>query len=319
MDELWQRYRTFWTPVLIGLGVFLIGVIAVHVVTEDPDALARRVQREANLLGAMQVPDPGAEGRARERLQAFTQGVEAFSARLNQASGSPVEVVVRAADDALRAAILRGVPREAATSVPAVAERFDADPVAAELAIKRYARAVETHAGLLQGGDPNVAFSQLLDDVWSELRVRANRADLELDADQLGFGGITGVTRATLVGRVLNLALVARVVDAAIRHGVAAVTQVRVASVLDPGSPRDLIREWPLQITLVGPTPALKQVLDLVTDPRQPVPISDVSTLGQPRRGRSGARSGHVEVTLGISSVLVQPDAPLELEAEERR
>ena len=29
MDELWQRYRTFWTPVLIGLGVFLIGVIAV--------------------------------------------------------------------------------------------------------------------------------------------------------------------------------------------------------------------------------------------------------------------------------------------------
>ena len=23
MDELWQRYRTFWTPVLIGVGVFL--------------------------------------------------------------------------------------------------------------------------------------------------------------------------------------------------------------------------------------------------------------------------------------------------------
>ena len=38
MDELWQRYRSFWTPVLIGLGVFLVGLIVVHVVSDDPEA-----------------------------------------------------------------------------------------------------------------------------------------------------------------------------------------------------------------------------------------------------------------------------------------
>ena len=29
MDELWQRYRAFWTPVLWGVGVFLAGLIVV--------------------------------------------------------------------------------------------------------------------------------------------------------------------------------------------------------------------------------------------------------------------------------------------------
>ena len=48
MDELWQRYRTFWTPVLIGLGVFLVGVIAVHVISDDPDkAKARMTSAES--------------------------------------------------------------------------------------------------------------------------------------------------------------------------------------------------------------------------------------------------------------------------------
>ena len=38
MDELWQRYRGFWTPVLWGVGVFLAGLMVVHMLTEDPDA-----------------------------------------------------------------------------------------------------------------------------------------------------------------------------------------------------------------------------------------------------------------------------------------
>lgn len=316
MDELWQRYRTFWTPILIGLGVFLVGVIAVHVVTDDPDELEARVRSEERALARMEVPDRNALRRGRERLEKIQTNVKDWSARLNQTPGTTIEVVVNAADDALRASILRGASRAEAQQAAAVAPRFDDDVVAADLAVKRYRKAVQTHAALLQGGDPNVAFSQLLDDVWSELRVRANRADVELDADQLGFGGITSVTRATLPGRVLNLALVARIVDAAIRHGVNSVTGVRMSTSLDPGSTQDLIREWPVSITMVGDMSAMKRVLDLVTDSRHPMPIAESTTLTQPRRSREGARSGLVELNLGISSVLIQPEAPLDLESE---
>ena len=38
MDELWQRYRAFWLPVLYGVGAFLAGLIVVHIVTPDPEA-----------------------------------------------------------------------------------------------------------------------------------------------------------------------------------------------------------------------------------------------------------------------------------------
>ena len=56
MDELWQRYRGFWTPVLIGLGVFLVGLIAVHILTEDPESLKLDVVSERSALGKKKEP-----------------------------------------------------------------------------------------------------------------------------------------------------------------------------------------------------------------------------------------------------------------------
>ena len=51
MDELWQRYRSFWIPVLIGLGVFLIGLIAVHVISDDPEVEGKRARDEFKQVG----------------------------------------------------------------------------------------------------------------------------------------------------------------------------------------------------------------------------------------------------------------------------
>ena len=50
MDELWQRYKGFWTPVLWGVGVFLVGLIVVHMMTGDPDA-GRTMGREVSIQG----------------------------------------------------------------------------------------------------------------------------------------------------------------------------------------------------------------------------------------------------------------------------
>jgi hypothetical protein len=155
--------------------------------------------------------------------------------------------------------------------------------------------------------------------VWTELRTRANRADVELEADQLGFDTIASVTRATLVGRVLNLALATRVVDAAIEHGLETVAQIRMPTHLEAGTAQDFLREWPVTFVLRGDMRGMKRVLDLATDPARPLPIAETTTLAQPGRTREGARTGLVEMNITLSSVLVLPDVPLGLETEESR
>ena len=67
MDELWQRYRTFWTPVLIGLGVFLVGVIVVHIMSDDPEVGKQRVMGAQSKLKSMQAPSPKKASALRTR------------------------------------------------------------------------------------------------------------------------------------------------------------------------------------------------------------------------------------------------------------
>jgi hypothetical protein len=315
VDELWQRYRTFWTPVLIGLGIFLVGVIAVHILSDNPEKAKLRMRSEESKLKNMQMPDPRKARTLKERERVLKEDIGAWSARLNQTGGEQVEVVVAAAKQALRAAILRGASDEVAEKHSVLAQRFDDDEVAAAKAHLRFTRLLEQHDERLRTGDPNVAFSRLRDDVWSELRVRANRADVELNAEQLGFGAISSVSRATLPGRVLNLALVARVCDTAIRYDVDSIDNVQVSTNIEPGSPDDFLVLWPVDISMVGDMAAIKQVLDVLTDPQNPVPLEN-TRLAQPKR-KGTAGSGQVELSFKASSVIVRPDVDLNLDAEE--
>ena len=326
MDELWQRYRTFWTPVLIGLGVFLVGVIVVHILSDDPEAGKADVIRAQKQLKGMKAPSAQKATTLRRRgedLRTDLVGPEGsavggWAARVDQVAGERKNLVAIAAEQALRAAILRGAPESEGTSAAALKSRFDGDEVAADKAIRRFQRLVEQHAETLRTGDPNVAFSRLLSDVWSELRIRANRADVEFAnaAEQLGFGSIASVDRATLPARVLNLALAARLTDVAIREDVEEIDMIQVKPSIDPGNPTDFITLWPITVSLKGDMEAVKSILDLLTDPANPVPL-ETTKLAQARTRGGKAANGLVQFSVSASSVLVRPDVDLGLDVEE--
>lgn len=326
MDELWQRYRTFWTPVLIGLGVFLVGVIVVHILSDDPEQGQRAVRSAKKKLAAMQVPPNNVATTLRRRGEELREdlvGPEGsttggWAARIDQVDGDHKNLVAVAAEQALRAAIVRGAPESEASSPAALKARFGGDEVAAEKAYRRFSRLVEQHAEQLRSGDPNVAFSRLLSDVWSELRIRANRADVEFEpqAEQLGFGNIASVDRATLPARVLNLALVARLVDVAVREEVERIKLVKINGTIEPGDPNDFISLWPVTLSLEGDMAAVKQVLDLLTDETSPIPL-ETTRLSQARRRGGQAPDGLLEFSVTASSALVRPDVGLRLDLEE--
>ncbi len=326
MDELWQRYRTFWTPVLIGLGVFLVGVIVVHIISDDPELGKRKLNKAKKRLGDTKAPASAKAGTLRRRGEALRDVVyvkdatppTGWATRSDQTGGNAKDRIAVAAEQALRAAILRGAGEDTARKASLLKARFGDDEVAADKAYRRFQRLLAQHSESLRTGDPNVAFSRLLSDVWSELRIRGNRADVEFEApaEQLGFGAIASVSRATLTARVLNLALAARLVDVAIREEMETIGQIGMRNQLEPGNPEDFISMWPIEVSMVGDWTAVKKVLELLTDPDNPVPM-DISRLTQPKRGANSAGSGLVQFTLTASSVIVRPTVDLHLDVEE--
>ena len=304
MDELWQRYRTFWRPVLMGLGVFLLGLIVVHVITPDPEEAADRATAAERKFKALVEPDARLAGELNEATEREAKNVAAMAAALDQA-GSGKDWLALAVEQTLAAAYLRGGGGAAA---------FEGDAAAADEAAREYERLVKDRTALFRGGNPNVAFSALLSDVWGVMRMRANRADMDLDADLLGFSAIQSVTRAELPRRLSNLALVARVVDVAVRNGAQSLDDVRFDN--RPTTDQDsFLQEWAVTITLTAPTPCVEAVLNLLTDPKHPSPLRIPFTIQQPRRGKPGR--GIVELTVTADSVVVNPTAGLSLEREE--
>jgi hypothetical protein len=235
---------------------------------------------------------------------------------LDQAGGEdPLEVAV---SNALQAALLRGsTPDELRAAIAGDSETlvaFAGDAVAAGRALAQYEQIRIDRLTLLRTGDPNVGFSRLLNDVWSELRVRANRRDVDITADVLGFATVKSVSRATLTQRLLNLALVSRVVDIGIRSGLSSIDEIRFENRANPEGPDVFLREWPVTISVKGDMASLRPILDFLTDPDDPVPLLN-ATLSQPRRGTP--LEGQVQLTVTATSTLVRADATLDLAAEE--
>ena len=323
MDELWQRYRSFWTPVLVGLGVFLIGLIVVHVITDDPDAKRSRVSKEASKVKGMKVPARRKLSALKENRDLLETRVNDWATRLDQArGGDPVEAVV---SDALKAAVLRGQDPEilaAAVANPAseqgrrILAVFEGDEVVAGRALAKYTERRQELLNNLRTGDLNVGFGSLLADVWSEFRARANRADVELRVEVLGFAGVASVGRSGLVQRLLNLARLAEILDLAIRSGVTTVVDIRLDQKVNPLGDDVFLREWPFSFTVQGDMNAIRPLLSYLTDPEHPVPLGQLE-LSQPPR--SAPEDGRVQLAAKASSIIVRPAASLSLDLEEAR
>ena len=323
MDELWQRYRSFWTPVLIGLGVFLVGLIAVHVMSDDPEAASANLQSAGGNLGRMTEPTRAQTKNWPQNVEAYRTRVEDFAARLDQAKGQdPYEYAV---DTSLQAALLRGcdpdqmrkaIAQPGAGSSEACLYAFEDDAVQAGRALARYETIRLDRLTLLRTGDPNVGFCRLLNDVTSELGMRANRADIEIRPDVLGYEGVTSVTRASLPQRLLNLALVSQIVDLGIRTQIRSIEEVRFDQRVAVESGVTFLRQYPVTFTLRGDMASLRPILSLLTDPAKPVALTHLA-LTQPPRG--SPLEGIVQLNATAASVVVRPEASLELDKEDQR
>jgi hypothetical protein len=316
VDELWQRYRSFWVPVLIGVGVFLVGLIVVHMLSDDPEGLRSSLKARADALSRKVAPEPKQIRDVQDNASAARERVLQWARKIDQAG---LEDPQRASvARALQAAILRGVKPETlraavASGQGAPLDAFEGDAVAAGKALQRYEQVLQDRLNLLVAGDPNVGFSRLLNDVWSEIRLRANRADVELKADVLGFAGVKSVNRATLAERLLNLALVAEVVDLGIRSGLESVDEISFPTRANPETTDAFLREWPVTFNVIGDMDAVQPILDLLTDPERPTPLTQ-ALLTQPPRG--SPLDGLVRLDVTAVSTLVRPAATLDLDTE---
>lgn len=303
MDEIWQRYRTFFRPVLMGLGVFLIGLIVVHIVTPDPEVAAAEANSAEGKLRGLQEPGEKVAAALGENADRYQTSVKKLGEALDPAATGR-DPISHAVERTLAAAFLRGGGGLAA---------FDGDNEAFGEATREYERLVRDRTLLFRTGNPNVAFSALLADVWGVLRTRANRADMDIDADVLGFATVTSVSRAELPRRLANLEVVTRITDVAIRNGGVSLDDVRFENRPTPGADA-FLREWPVTVVLTGPTPCIEAVFDLLTDAHHPVAIGPAS-VAQPRRGKPNL--GIVELTVTVDCIAVNLNAGLDLAREE--
>jgi hypothetical protein len=306
VDELWQRFRTFWTPVLWGIGVFLAGLIVVHILTPDPEAGVRTNESIARSIKGRTAPAPAQIRGARENAELLGSHVVPWAARLDQRRGDGKDpelkdVVKTAAADALAAAFLRGNDPKA----------FEGDATAAAEAKARYDRTLEDALGLLQTQDPNVGYSRLQAEVVGELAVRANRADVDVGADEFGLSSITSIDRADLPRRLSNLALVARVVDLAIRARVRSIDAIGFPTLGEGLAGDPFLALWPVEATLTGTPSALREVLDALVASERP------TALGSTTWAAAGKKSDLVTCSMTLYSVRVRPSVSLRLESEE--
>lgn len=306
MDELWQRYRGFWTPVLWGIGVFLAGLIAVHIVTDDPEAGVRKNTNDATAIKGKIAPSAAQIRVAKESADELERRVLAFAKALDQRHGDAEDVLEAFTMQALQAAVLRG-------SRPADPAAFDGDTAAAAQANARYQQLLDDRLKGLRSQDPNVSYSRLKADVVQELLIRANRADVDVDAEEFGLV-VPSVERGSLPRYLANLALVATVVDIAVREGVRSIDAVTILPSEVRGSVEStdpFLQEWPVKIDLSAPPETLGAILRVLTDPKRP------TALGSTTWKQIGAKAGLVKGEFKLYSVRVRPTAALGLEKEE--
>ena len=306
MDELWQRYRAFWTPVLWGIGVFLAGLIVVHMMTDDPET---RVKENENLARAIRLkiaPSKSQIDAAKAGSEEFDRRHQSFAKLVDQRHGDDEDVIAAFLKQILRAAILRGAQ-------PADPAAFEGDTAAAAQANVRYEQLFTDRMAALRSQDPNVAFSRVKADAVSELAIRANRADVDVDAEEFGIS-IASVDRASLPRYLASLALVANVIDVAIREGVRSIDSVvllpsEVRGSVETADP--FVQEWPVKIDVTGPPETLTAILDMLTDPKRP------TALGSTSWKQVARKEGLVKGEFKLYSIRVRPAASLGLEKEE--
>ena len=138
MDELWQRYRAFWTPVLWGIGAFLAGLIVVHILTDDPEVGIKGNEAKARTIKLQVAPTATQIRVAKESTVDLEKRNSVFARLLDQRHEDSDDPITAYVEQALKAAVLRGKrPTD-----PDFAVAFDGDTAAAAQA----ARAISSFA-----------------------------------------------------------------------------------------------------------------------------------------------------------------------------
>ncbi len=84
-----------------------------------------------------------------------------------------------------------------------------------------------------------------------------------------------------------NLALIATLVDVAIREGVRSIDAVQILQQEVRGSstgPEPYVSEWPVKLDVTGTPDCIAALLDVLTDPKHPTALGSLHGGAQPRR-----------------------------------
>ncbi|NUQ00495.1 MAG: ABC transporter permease [Armatimonadetes bacterium] len=129
----------------------------------------------------------------------------------------------------------------------------------------------------------------------------------------MALSAVTAVDRAELPRRLANLALIATIVDVAIREGVRSIDAVQI---LQPEvrfaaqGPDAFISEWPVMVTVTGTPDAVRAILNVLTDPARPTPLGSCSLK------QANKRDGLLRAEIRAYSIRVRGEVPLGLENE---
>lgn len=195
MEELLQKHRTFTLSLLVGGFVFLVALLLRGCAVYDLDLPRTHadVERRARELTADPVPDDAYLARLDQIVADADARVADLAGRVGR-TGKGDALWEECVGD-----VLRGIGKDS----PEERKRF------LDLARRL----------------PSAAFSQLHGDVRAVLLARASDASVEIVKDDLGFDRVTD---AEFTKNLAALAAVVRVVDRAIREGVARVENVVV-------------------------------------------------------------------------------------------
>jgi len=195
VEELLQKHRTFTLSLLVGGFVFLVALLLRGCAVYDLDLPRTHadVERRARELTADPVPDDAYLARLDQIVADADARVADLAGRVGR-TGKGDALWEECVGD-----VLRGIGKDS----PEERKRF------LDLARRL----------------PSAAFSQLHGDVRAVLLARASDASVEIVKDDLGFDRVTD---AEFTKNLAALAAVVRVVDRAIREGVARVENVVV-------------------------------------------------------------------------------------------
>lgn len=291
--DFWAQHKDFVLKVLLGLGVFLVALIARGITYGDELDVARKKNgAEAAKIRRTKVADLRDIARLEEDAKRLKANAKAIIGEIGWNSSE------------------QGLELKLIERTLGYTRRFQgagAGQLVAE-AGRRY-RAIRD--------DTNGGFGQLRLMVRDELVEEAGEKNISLGTG-IGYENLVQFDDAELLKYLLQLELAARIVRYAIDARVDSLEEVRITErakrEVIPGANKDFVQEYPVRVSFTSGQAAALRILNDLEQKMPRVPIRNLSAERAPRP------ADHILVELTALALAANPEVPfIDEEKEEDR